>query len=134
VNWPATATTSAYDSSDRPDNRQQHVDVPLRRVRAGELREEFLYELKTGPAGGRLRRPSSGRPTLSGQTARSVDGRAEPLGQLAEQIRLVFADPRHVAVRPQQHRGLIQFLADIDDVVDPIRPARHREPAGLVEQ
>jgi hypothetical protein len=39
---------------------QQHADVPLRRVRAGELRwEDFLYELKAGPVGGRLRRPSS---------------------------------------------------------------------------
>jgi hypothetical protein len=38
----------------------KHADVPLRRVRAGELRwEEFLYELKAGPAGGRRRRPSS---------------------------------------------------------------------------
>jgi hypothetical protein len=41
----------------------------------------------------------------SGQTARSVDGRAEPLGHLAEQILLIFTDPRHVAVRPQQRRG-----------------------------
>jgi hypothetical protein len=40
--------------------RAKHAGVPLRRVRAGELRcEEFLYELKAGPAGGRLRRPSS---------------------------------------------------------------------------
>src|SRR6266540_1643541 len=81
-----------------------------------------------------MSRIPSQRPTLSGQTARSVDGRAEPLGQLAEQIRLVFADPRHVAVRPQQRRGHVQFLADVDDVVYPICPARHREPAGLVEQ
>jgi hypothetical protein len=30
-------------------------------------REEFLYELKAGPAGGRLRRPSSaGNPTATG--------------------------------------------------------------------
>jgi len=38
----------------------KHASVPLRRVRAGELRrEDFLYILKAGPAGGRLRRPSS---------------------------------------------------------------------------
>jgi hypothetical protein len=38
----------------------QHASVPLRRVHAGEVRwEKFLYELKAGPAGGRLRRPSS---------------------------------------------------------------------------
>ena len=67
-------------------------------------------------------------------TARSVDGSAEPRGQLAEQILLVVTDPRHVAVRPQQRRGHVQFLADVDDVVNPICPARHREPAGLVEQ
>jgi hypothetical protein len=37
---------------------EQHASVPLRRVRAGELRwEKFLYELKAGPAGG-LRPPS----------------------------------------------------------------------------
>jgi hypothetical protein len=36
----------------------KHASVPLRRVRAGELRwEKFLYELKAGPAGG-LRPPS----------------------------------------------------------------------------
>jgi hypothetical protein len=52
--------------------------VPLRRVRAGEVRceeflyelevrcEEFLYELKAGPAGGRLRRPSSRRQRRDG--------------------------------------------------------------------
>ncbi|KLL12478.1 hypothetical protein BL254_11340 [Protofrankia sp. BMG5.30] len=37
-------------------------------------------------------------------TARSADGSAEPPGQLAEQIPLIFTDPRHVAVRPQQRR------------------------------
>jgi hypothetical protein len=37
---------------------EKHAGVPLRRVRAGEVRrEEFLYELKAGPAGG-LRPPS----------------------------------------------------------------------------
>jgi hypothetical protein len=55
---------------------------------------------------------------------RSADGSAEPLGQLAEQILLIFTDPRHVALWPQQRRGHIQFLADLDDVVDPICPAR----------
>lgn len=39
-----------------------------------------------------------------------------------------------MAVRPQDHRGHVQFLADVDDVVDPIRPALHREPAGPVEK
>jgi hypothetical protein len=39
---------------------EQHASVPLRHVPAGEVRwENFLYELKAGPAGGRLRRPSS---------------------------------------------------------------------------
>jgi hypothetical protein len=31
---------------------------------------------------------------------------------------MIFTDPRHVAVRPQQRRGHVQFLADVDDVVD----------------
>jgi hypothetical protein len=51
---------------------EQHASVPLRRVRAGELRwEEFLYELKAGSAGGRLRRPSSAGSdtTATGQPA-----------------------------------------------------------------
>jgi hypothetical protein len=82
---------------------------------------------------GRWTRPEIG-PALSSPTARSADGSAEPLGQLAEQILLVFTDPRHVAVGPQQRRGHVQFLADVDDVVDPLCPARHREPAGLVEE
>jgi hypothetical protein len=46
------------------------LSIPLRRVRAGEVCcEEFLYILKAGPAGGRLRRPSSaggGPPTTVG--------------------------------------------------------------------
>jgi hypothetical protein len=63
--------------------------------------EDFLHELKAGPAGGRLRRPSSaGRPapvplhllgspahrnqemklTLAATTRRSVDGKTDPGG------------------------------------------------------
>ena len=54
---------SSDHNSDERD--AEHADVPLRRVRAGERRrEKVLYELKAGPAGGRLRRPSSaGRPS-----------------------------------------------------------------------
>src|SRR5215207_3744834 len=49
----------------------KHASVPLRRVRAGEVRrEEFLYELKAGPAGGRLRRPSSRRQPHDGHRGR----------------------------------------------------------------
>jgi hypothetical protein len=53
----------------RCDKRDaKHAGVPLRRVRAGEVRcEEFLYELKAGPAGGRLRRPSSRRQRHDGR-------------------------------------------------------------------
>ena len=39
----------------------QHASVPLRHVRAGELREEFLYELKAG------QRAASGRPRPADQ-------------------------------------------------------------------
>jgi hypothetical protein len=35
----------------------KQASVPLRRIRAGEPREKFLYELQAGPAGG-LRPPS----------------------------------------------------------------------------
>ena len=59
-------------------------------------------------------------PPFRATTARSADGSAEPLWQLAEQLLLVFTDPRHVAVRPQQRRGHVQFPAFVDDVVDPI--------------
>jgi hypothetical protein len=60
-------TRNQHQEAARPAQRgsgtrvtEQHASIPLRRVRAGELRcEEFLYELKAGPAGGRLRRPSS---------------------------------------------------------------------------
>jgi hypothetical protein len=46
----------------------KHASVPLRRIRAGECRcEEFLYELKAGPPGGRLRRPSSRRQRHDGE-------------------------------------------------------------------
>ena len=82
----------------------------------------------------RLPRAPAGRPLSRRPGPRSADGSAEPPGQLAEQFLLVFTSPRHVAVRPQQRRGHVQFLADVDDVVDPIGPARDREPAGLVEQ
>jgi hypothetical protein len=62
----------------RDGTRTKHAGVPLRRVRAGEVRwEEFLYELKAGPAGG-LRPPSGpaatrrspeNRPTLKFRSA-----------------------------------------------------------------
>ena len=58
----------------------------------------------------------------------------ERVARGAPPIRLVFTDPGDVAVRPQRRRGHIQFLADVDDVVDPVCPARHRKPACLVEQ
>jgi hypothetical protein len=56
---------------------------------------------------------------LRATTARSTAGGAGPLGQPAEQLLLILAGPRHVAVRPQQHGGHIEFLADVDDVVGP---------------
>jgi hypothetical protein len=47
---PGAVASSTSDATVR--TRAKHAGVPLRRVRAGELREEFLYELKAGPAGG----------------------------------------------------------------------------------
>jgi len=42
----------ASSTSDATERDAKHASVPLRRVRAGELRrEEFLYELKAGLAG-----------------------------------------------------------------------------------
>jgi hypothetical protein len=55
----------ANSTSDATMRNAKHASVPLRRVRAGELRrEEFLYELKAGPAGGL--RPPSGPAVHSG--------------------------------------------------------------------
>jgi hypothetical protein len=51
-------------------------------------REEFLYELKAGPAGGRLRRPSSaGRATLGAsglirEPGHTCNSSADPNGRL----------------------------------------------------
>ena len=56
----------------------KHASAPLRRVRTGELRwEKFLYELKAGPAGGRLRRPSSRRQHHDRDKAPQLDPKAE---------------------------------------------------------
>ena len=50
----------ARSTSDATSGTRVACSIPLRRVRAGEVRcEDFLYEFKAGPAGGRLRRPSS---------------------------------------------------------------------------
>ena len=73
-------------------------------------------------------RPGAAAPCLTRWRPRRTTwaaGRAVPV---------VLADPRHMAVRPQQYRGRVQFLAGVYDVVDAVRPARHREPAGPVEQ
>jgi hypothetical protein len=46
---PVARSTSEWGSGTRVNER--HANVPLRRVRAGELRwEKLLYELKAGPA------------------------------------------------------------------------------------
>src|SRR5215217_7537129 len=46
----SSATTTSRQLDQRDDERDaKHARVPLRRVRAGELRwEKFLYELKAG--------------------------------------------------------------------------------------
>ena len=68
--------------------------------------------------------------TVSG----ALGGGSEPGRQVAEQVVLVLADPGDVAVRPEQDRGRVQLLADVHDVIDPIRPSGHGELAGLVQQ
>ena len=47
---------------------------------------------------------------------------------------LIFTGPSDVAVWPQEHCGHAKFLADVDDVVDPVRPSCDRESTGLVEE
>lgn len=66
--------------------------------------------------------------------ARSAAGGAEPRRRLGEQILPIFTDPGHVSVRPQQRAWEAEVrsvVSDVHDMVDPIRPARHREPPGL---
>lgn len=64
----------------------------------------------------------------------SAVGGAEPQGHPVEQIPLVVAHPGDVSVRAEQYRGHVQVLAVVDDMVDPVGPARHREPTGPVQQ
>ena len=53
---------------------------------------------------------------------------------MRQQVLLVVAGPRQVAVRAQQHGRRRQLLARVHHVVHPVRPPRDRQPAGLVEQ
>ena len=54
---------------------EQHAGVPLRRVRADDLRcEEFLYELKASPAGGRA---TTGTPMSGSGAVEQLPKRAE---------------------------------------------------------
>jgi len=49
---------------------EQHAGVPLRRVRAGEVRcEEFLYELKAGPGRPEAARRPGNDTTITGEPA-----------------------------------------------------------------
>ena len=135
--------------SHRADDRRawlRHDEDPV----LEPVAQQFV-EATANPAGSCGNSPPEPRPPrcLSATTCPEVrypvavdsaDGSAEPLGQLAEQILLVFTDPRHVAVRPQQHGGHVQFLADVDDVVTPGTAARsargccpaRRRPPGAV--
>jgi hypothetical protein len=65
---------------------------------------------------------------LSSQTARSGDGCAEPLGHLAEQIRLIFTDPGHVAFPPRRQRSRQSWKPPFNKVA--FRPAAPRSPAA----
>jgi hypothetical protein len=61
---------SLASSTDAAGRDAKH-GVPLRRVRAGERREEFLYELKAGPATAAC----GGRPRASNDTTGTWDWR-----------------------------------------------------------
>jgi hypothetical protein len=80
--------------------------------------------------------PARPREDAKGSEPRSTCGSVGPRRTTFSAGRGGRADlhrPRRRA-RPPQHRGHVEALAHIDDVVDPIRPTRHRKPAGLVEQ
>jgi hypothetical protein len=86
-----------------------NASVPLRRVRAGEVRcEEFLYELKAGPAGGRLRRPPSAGSArvlslaTSPQTLPYLTPCRLPVGRLGG---ITWIDPPQSTVLPSIHVG-----------------------------
>jgi hypothetical protein len=58
----AARASNQFGHYDGTERQAKHASVPFRHVRALKLRcKKFLYELKAGPAGGRLRRPSSRR-------------------------------------------------------------------------
>src|SRR5450830_2011584 len=77
-----------------------------------------------GPATG----PVRSRPTpLPG-------GRSEPPRQVVEEVRLVTAGPRDVAVGPEQDGRGVHPGTGIDKVVYPVGPACDREPARPVQQ
>src|SRR5215216_1283448 len=78
-----TSTSRQLDQHSGSGTRvkEQRASVPLRHVRAGEVRrEDFLYELKAGPAGG-LRPPSgpaAPRPSPRHRPHRSVQPAPTP--------------------------------------------------------
>jgi hypothetical protein len=77
---------------------QQHAGVPLRSVRAGEVRcEKFLYELMAGPAGGL--RPPSGPAT----TRRSPWSRPHPQSKASQSYHVVADAGRVLIARSARH-------------------------------
>src|SRR5215218_5565310 len=99
IKWQvSSATTTSRQLDQRYDERDaKHASVPLRRVRTGELRwETFLYELKAGPAGGRLRRPSSaGNRSPPGNLGRrGLQHRLDPRQPLAPHLLTLTVDDR----------------------------------------
>ena len=62
------------------------------------------------------------RGTGTGQYRAQLRSAPNHLPQLDLQILLIVTDPRHVPVRPQQHRGRVHFTAHVSGVVDPVRP------------
>jgi hypothetical protein len=100
--------------------------VPLRRVRAGEIRcEEFLYELKAGPAGGL--RPPSGPAT----TRRSPGNRPHPPPGWNDTHQAVWPDKAEGGPVSNHAFGL---AADDDERANASGPAETRQrpaTAGL---
>ncbi len=88
----------ASSTSDATVRDAKHASVPLRRVRAGEVRrEEFLYELKAGPAGGL--RPPSGPATTRRSLNCKVTTRSGVLHFTTRKVRCVTPAPSITLVR-----------------------------------
>jgi hypothetical protein len=120
LRWAMATTTRATRSQpssqvdQRCDERKaKHASVPFRHVCTLELRcKKFLYELKAGPAGGRLRRPPSRRQTTCHHRAMSERHSSLSFERIAD---------RYDATRGGEQRGR-RTAASLAPLLEPAFP------------